>query len=50
LMTASQKIAEQLYKEKQAEQAAGNPADAQAGASEESSEKKDDTIDADITE
>lgn len=51
LMTASQKIAEQLYKEKQAEAAAaGKDGAAQAGTSEESSEKKDDTIDAEINE
>lgn len=45
LMTASQKIAEQLYKEKQAEQAAAGK-EGEAG----SSEKKDDTIDAEINE
>ena len=51
LMTASQKIAEQLYKEKQEEaKAAGQPDAAQADSSAESSEKKDDSIDAEINE
>lgn len=48
LMQASQKIAEQLYKEKQAEQSANQAGDA-AGSSE-SSNKKDDAIDAEINE
>jgi molecular chaperone DnaK len=51
LMAASHKIAEQMYKEKQEEaKSAGKPDTAQADSSDESSEKKDDTIDAEIND
>lgn len=49
LMTASQKIAEQLYKDKQAEAAAAGK-EGEAGAAEESSEKNDDPIDTEIND
>ena len=52
LMTASQKIAEQLYKDKQAEsaEAAKGSDGPEAGSSEESSAKEDDPIDAEIND
>ena len=49
LMQASHKVAEQMYKEKQAEQAGQQP-DAQHAAADAQAKANNDTIDADITE